>query len=231
MRRPTDPLRFALVLLILRADALSAQTAPTPPPPLAPRSVDTESEGVRQASGPSFSSRVETALGAALLGAGIGFFASQVAIGDWDEQEGNRRVNRGRWAEIGGAAAFTLGFSFPIGGRAGPVAEALPMPSDAGAGLPDGRARITTGEFVGSSGATAYDIVKSFRPEWLLRQLSTSETQIAVYLDSRLVGDPEALTDILAKDVSAIYRFTASQATIRWGVGHQEGAILVVTKH
>lgn len=235
MRRPSHLLRFALVLLLLPATTVAAQTAQTPPEPYVPWSDSTAPKDVPQSSGPSLFSRVGTALGAALVGAGVGFFASQVVLGDWDEQDGNGRINRMRWAELGGAAGFTLGFSFPIGGRAGPLGGASLRPSGPGLGLPSGRSRITAEQISGSGASTAYDVVKNLRSEWLLRRLphawdTKEEADIKVYLDSQLLGGLDALKSISADNVSAMYRFSALQATTRWGAGHEEGAIMIVSK-
>lgn len=236
MRRPTHLLCIALVLLLLPVTTVAAQAARTSPEPHVPWSDSTAPEETPQSSGPSLFSRVGTALGAALVGAGVGFFASQVILGDWDEQDGNGRINRMRWAELGGAAGFTLGFSFPIGGRAGPLGGTSLTPSRGpGMALPGGRLRITAQEISSSGASTAYDVVKNLRSEWLLRRLAHAwdtkeEADIKVYLDSQLLGGLDALKGVSAENIDAMYRFSASQATIRWGAGHQEGAIMIVTK-
>lgn len=70
---------------------------------------------------PSWPDRIFTALGGAALGAGLGYFASQVARGDWDNAPGPNGLNRPVWAAVGGSAGFALGLSFPFSGRAEPA--------------------------------------------------------------------------------------------------------------
>lgn len=73
-------------------------------------------------------SRVFSAVGGAVLGAGLGFFASQVATGDWDEAAGHD-VNRPAWAAVGGSIGLAVGFSFPVSWQG--KAASLPGPTDA----------------------------------------------------------------------------------------------------
>jgi len=237
MRHSTVVLGLSLILLGLHATDCTAQA----PPSHAQSSTVRPSAGISHdaalTSGHSWFSKVGTAVGAALIGAGVGFFASQVALGDWDQQDGHGRINRAAWAGVGGALGFTLGFEFPIGGRAGAFGASQLAPSSGpGLALPSGRLRITAQEIAGSGAVTAYDVVKNLRSEWLLqRQAHTwaeivNGADIPVYLNSQLLGGLDALSTVSAQDVQAIYRFNPSQATIRWGAGHENGAIMVVTK-
>ena len=56
--------------------------------------------------GPQWHHRVLTAFGAAALGAGIGYFASQLARGDWDDGPGQPKLNRPVWAAVGGSVGL-----------------------------------------------------------------------------------------------------------------------------
>ncbi len=222
-----------LLLTMSYADPVEAQASPDSGRTLALSEIRTAEVG---STNTSWWARAGTAAAAGVVGAWVGFFASQVALGDWDEQDGNGHIDRRRWAAIGGAVGFTLGFSFPIGGRAGAMGASRPTPgAGPGLGLPGGRSAITAAEISGSGASTAYDVVKNLRSEWLLRRLphawdTKEEADIRVYLDARLLGGLDALSTVAAQDVQAMYRFDASQATTRWGAGHEEGAILIVTR-
>ncbi len=241
MHRPIGSTRLALLLLVLlalHAPGASAQTPPTRPSAPLPWPQDSMSSRVQQlSSGHSWISRMGTAVGGALVGAGVGFFVSQVALGDWDQGEGNRHIDRTTWAGVGGALGLTLGFSFPIGGRPGALGASGLSPSGGpGLALPGGRNRITQQEIAGTGATTAYDVVRNLRSDWMLRrQAHTWEEMsvgpdIPVYLNSQLLGGLDALSTVSAQDVRAIYRFSTSQATTRWGAGHENGAIMIVTK-
>ncbi len=174
--------------------------------------------------------RIGTGLGAAILGAGVGYFFSEVALGDWEQQSGRHSIRRATWAGVGGAAAFAFGFSFPIGGVGGSPGE---MPKGM---FPGGRSVLTAQEIAGSGVATAYDAIKSLRPEWLQRRQShygqtEAQATIPVYLGNQLLGGLDELSTISAENVREIYRYTAGQATLLWGPGNAEGAIQVITKN
>jgi hypothetical protein len=226
MRRFAAAACLPIALSILGVSGIRAQAAH----PIAfPGSDDSVPEVTGAAPGHSLARRIGTALAGAVVGAGVGYFASQVALGDWDELSGRHRISRTTWAAIGGGAGMTLGFSFPLGGGGSG------SPGGAHLVLPSGRAVITAGEIVGSGASSAYDLVRNLRPEWLNRRLAHAwdtkeEADIRVYLDTQLLGGLDALSSIAAQNVQAIYRYDAAAASIRWGAGHQEGAILVVTK-
>lgn len=173
----------------------------------------------------SIAGRVLTALGAGAIGAGIGYFASQVVRGDWEDTGG---VDRPAWAAVGGSLGFALGFSFPIAGRG-----ARPDPSRS---LPGGRFVIEEADFRSTGAKTAREIVEVVRPEWLrirgthvLGEDGDDET-IQVYLDNVHLGGLRFLSDIPAQTVHAIHFLDAAAATLRYGAGHSHGVILVIAK-
>lgn len=175
---------------------------------------------------PSWQSRILTGAGGALLGAFLGYFASQVAVGDWEVTEGAEEPSRPLWAAVGGSVGFAVGFKFPITGDASPPGVAGPFRSD----------RFTiTGEEILEAGLTnAYDAVRLFRPQWLVQRgqdsFTESETDnIRVYLDSMEIGGVEALRQVNGPIIEAIRYFDSSRATARWGAGHAHGAIQIVT--
>ena len=199
--------------------------------------------------GPSTVSRIASALGSAVLGAGLGFFASQLVEGDWDETGGHPSVNRTRWAVVGGAVGFTFGVRFPVlaGGQG-----RLGRP-----GLPSGRDHIAAPALEGRGISNAYEAVNALRPEWLIirgaRSLAAGTDPIRVdgsgsgvritgttplisevgtiqvYLDGVPMGGVAALSTINALIIRDMYFFDAAAATMRWGEGNPHGAILVIT--
>lgn len=173
-------------------------------------------------------SRLLSAVGGAALGAGMGFFASQVFTGDWEERPG-MEVDRPTWAAVGGSIGFAVGLSFPIGGRG-----VEPQPS-LGPGIRGGRFTIRGEELEGTGVAHAYEAVRLLRPEWLIGRgphvlgESPDET-IDVYLDDVRLGGVRFLRDIPAQTIASIHFLDAAGATFRWGAGHSHGVILVIAR-
>lgn len=173
----------------------------------------------------SWQSRLLSALGGAALGAGVGFFASQVETGDWDEDP-DRRVDRSAWAAVGGSIGFAVGLSFPIshGGKPGP-GQPRPEP---------GRFLILAEEMERTGVTNAHEAVRLLRPQWLIERGAhvigeSSEETIQVYLDGNHLGGISTLTHVSAPIVHSIQFLNSGQATVRWGAGHSHGAILVVS--
>lgn len=201
----------------LCAAGLSAQTAQPPPLPL---QVDSSVQPA-----PTWKNRVLTGLGAAALGAGVGFFASQINQSDWTEVPGHHEANRGVWAAVGGGIGFAVGFSFPIGGKR-PAQDPLPVPAG-------GRSVISFEEIQGASVDNALDVVRLLRPEWLNTRPPDrlGETQAkgsTVYLDDFRYGDLDSLRSIHASMISSIRFVSAAEATARWGPGNVMGVIQVI---
>jgi hypothetical protein len=95
-------------------------------------------------------------------------------------------------------------------------------------------ARILTAEEIrASSSSNLYDVIRSYRPEWLIKRGQTSinlEGDIVVYVDNVALGGPESLKSIDAHSVQSARFMSASEAQMRYGVGHMHGAIVVVTR-
>jgi len=172
---------------------------------------------------PSLKNRIATAVAGAAIGAGLGFFASQVAQSDWDEDGG--RIHRSTWAAIGGAGGFVLGFSVPMGGYA----------PGGGSLLPGGSQDVISREqILEASVSTALEAIRLFHPEWLILRGQESfndpdSDTIRVYIDNVHVGSIEALREMSTVTVESIRFWSAQRATARWGSGHTHGAIQVVT--
>jgi hypothetical protein len=213
---------------------LAAQTAPGQ---LAmPVPVDDHRPGL-QAGRTTWHGRILTALGGGLLGAGVGFFASQVVIGDWDVERGVRDVHRETWASVGGSIGFAVGFSFPLRARAEPARPASTSPA---------RSVITASELERAGVATAHDAVRLLRPQWLRdpgvhvigeQQCparwtdvpSCPDRRLIVYLDDSRLGSIETLKEVNAQNIRTIQFLDGAAATYRWGAGHSHGAILIIT--
>ena len=95
-------------------------------------------------------------------------------------------------------------------------------------------ARILSAEEIkASSASNMYDVIRSHRPEWLIKRGQTSinlEGDIVVYVDNVALGGPESLKSIDVQSVQSARFLNASEAQMRYGVGHMHGAIVVVTR-
>jgi hypothetical protein len=175
----------------------------------------------------SLKNRILTGLAGAVLGAGIGYFASQVATGSWDEGQGKSIVHRPTWAAIGGAGGLVLGFSLPFGG--GSAVGGSPFPGG------DGRYLITREQILDAQIFTALEAVKHFHPEWLVLRGSASFSDgpdvddVRAYLDNVPLGDVNALATFDTSLIEYIRFFDSRRATARWGMSHPHGAIQIIT--
>lgn len=193
--------------------------------------------------GPRLHHRIFSAVGSAALGAGIGFFASQLASSDW--QDPTRQSNRNAWAVAGGTLGFTVGLSFPVFGRGG---------GGGGGARPGsvpplrGRDAITQEQIREASVMNAYEAVRIYRPQWLVARApdtfgqpinctqpvcapepGTLRETVRVYLDQQSFGRADSLRQINALSIAEIRFIAGPAATLRWGSGHNYGVIQVVT--
>jgi hypothetical protein len=213
-------------LAILHAEAVVAQLdsrGAASKPPSTPTAFQADTAGLTS---PTWTSRLVTGMVTAVLGAGVGYFASQVATSDWDETRGRSSANRTRWAALGGAGGFALGFSIPGFGRA----------PGAGSGSPLGQDRfiIMGSEIREASVGNAMEAVRLFHPEWLVLRgqedfYDPEGDNIRVYLDEIRIGGIDDLAGIDANTIDYIRFFDSQRATARWGTGHPHGAIQIVT--
>lgn len=236
----------AVVLLLPTAD-VAAQTRSSSYAPI-PIRWGQEFPG-ESGDGPSLFHRITSGVGTALLGAGLGFMASQIVQGDWDDADSGHPIDRSRWAMAGGGLGFAVGVSFPVFGRGGGILGR--------GGLPRGRQHLGPADLQGRRADNAYEAVELLRPEWLQIRGSRSLTPgldpvvvdgtggvtvvsgstplvdesstIQVYVDYVRVGGLEQLRTLDVANVQDIYFFDAAQATQRFGSGNPHGAILVLT--
>lgn len=92
---------------------------------------------------------------------------------------------------------------------------------------------LTTEEIRAAAASNLYDVIRSQRPEWLIKRGQTSinmEGDIVVYVDNVALGGPESLKSIDVQSVQTARFLNASEAQMRYGVGHMHGAIVVVTR-
>ena len=93
---------------------------------------------------------------------------------------------------------------------------------------------LTQDEIEQANVSTAYAAVERLRPTFLRTRGRGSirfGPQLAVvYLDGTPIGGPDALHRINAANVRSIRYLRGSDATTRFGTGHEGGAILVETK-
>lgn len=82
--------------------------------------------------------------------------------------------------------------------------------------------------------STALDAIRRLRPEFLRNRGMTSirasvPEPIVVYVNGVNTGSIDILQQILATDVKEIRYINSRDATTRYGTGHVNGAIVVVT--
>jgi hypothetical protein len=85
-----------------------------------------------------------------------------------------------------------------------------------------------------SDAQDAYQVVKRLRPMWLTMRgggsMNSRVADIAVYVNGVRMGGPDALRDIPRTGVVEMRFLRGTDATQRFGTGHESGAILVTPK-
>lgn len=185
--------------------------------------------------------RLTSVFGGTALGAGLGYFASQVEMSDWDNRSRSAegKAIRRRYLLSGAAAGATLGFVIPVGRAGGRLPERSRVPAGA---------VITAEDIARTVAANAYEAVQSLRPRWLVLKdvLSlgqavggaaaaaadaevTGDYAILVYMDQSKLGGVETLREIDLPMIRYIRFYNGTEATYRWGWGHAHGVIYVST--
>jgi len=98
---------------------------------------------------------------------------------------------------------------------------------------PHDPALITRAEVLELRFANAFDAVQSLHPSWLQTKGSDSFRsvgQVQVYLDETRLGGPETLSSITPTTIYSIRHLRALEATTKWGINHDKGAIIVSTR-
>lgn len=107
----------------------------------------------------------------------------------------------------------------------------LPVPRGADPQL------ITEDEVVASVGTTAYEVIRSLRPNFLSYRGETSFNKDTsrpfpnVYVDDQPFGAVSILHSIPASDVSSIRLYRSGEATTKFGTGNLGGVIAISTRH
>ena len=93
---------------------------------------------------------------------------------------------------------------------------------------------ITAEEIRTTPAQTLYDAVRALRPAWMMRSRPTAlsqqqQTQLLVYVDGTRFGGMDSLRRLNPGSVQAVRYYSPSSAEARFGPGHLQGAIEVIT--
>lgn len=93
--------------------------------------------------------------------------------------------------------------------------------------------RLTGDELRATSKDNLFDAIRALRPNWMARRgrgsISTME-YVKVYRDGMQQGPPAVMRDMNLEEVTEVTYLSASDATTRYGTGHESGAILISTR-
>ena len=105
------------------------------------------------------------------------------------------------------------------------------QPSPVGlTGRPTSATLLTREDIARVDAGTAYQAVLRLRPMYLKASRGPSPLGRSVYVDGVRLGGLEQLHFIAAGSVLDIRLLEAAEATLRFGMGHSTGAILVSTR-
>ena len=114
-----------------------------------------------------------------------------------------------------------------------PAAGSGPAPAAAARAPRQDQQLITRDVIVGTEYTNLFDVVQALRSNWL-RPKSAGDfgkaDVLQVYLDNQRVGGMEELRNIAPLSVLSVRYFDPIQASARWGLGHNGGAIYVLTQ-
>jgi hypothetical protein len=101
------------------------------------------------------------------------------------------------------------------------------------------RSLLTTEELRAAHDQYLYDIVQRLRPEWLRTHGASSlgtgvagnpdADQVQVYVGQVRLGGPDVLERLATSAATSLKYYTAAQAQQRFGPGHPNGAIQVLS--
>lgn len=91
-------------------------------------------------------------------------------------------------------------------------------------------------EIVTDTSTNAYDLISKLRPQWLRgrgqkSRYNTAASYPMVYVNGSRLGAIDQLTTIPAENITMVQYLNMSDATIRFGMNHAGGAILVTVFH
>ena len=81
---------------------------------------------------------------------------------------------------------------------------------------------------------TALSLVEQLRPNWLRQRGASSTRSVTpppqVYVSGLKRGGPSTLADVARASIKEIQHLRGTDASQRYGMGHESGAILVILK-
>jgi len=93
--------------------------------------------------------------------------------------------------------------------------------------------RLTRDEMLKEHFQNVYDAVASLRSGWLTVRGTDSfrqTSQIWVYYDENRLGGVDEMRAVLVTTVAGVRHYNGVDATMRWGVGHNAGAIQILSR-
>lgn len=122
----------------------------------------------------------------------------------------------------------------------GKAVSAAPVPrSTAGEEQRDARParrspnRLSGEELRSATQSNLYDLIRAVRPRWMRQRGQGSINRpegVRVYVDGSPADGLGALRGIEVTSVGSVEYLDGGSATMRWGTGHPNGAILVTTR-
>ncbi|HEV2671649.1 MAG TPA: hypothetical protein VGU74_11185 [Gemmatimonadales bacterium] len=92
--------------------------------------------------------------------------------------------------------------------------------------------RLSQEEMLREHFTNVYDAVASLRSAWLTVRGTDSfqqPSQVWVYYDANRLGGVDEMRSISVNSVVSIRHYNGVDATMRWGVGHNAGAIQILS--
>lgn len=127
------------------------------------------------------------------------------------------------------ASLVLMAVLFPIGLSAQDTAKPDPKLKR----HPD-RISIQEIEAAPDAAVTAMDLVEHLRPQWLRGRGNSSirsrTTEVQVYVSGLRKGGINALADVGRNSIKEIQHLRGTDATQRFGMNHESGAILVILR-
>ena len=92
--------------------------------------------------------------------------------------------------------------------------------------------QLTQEEMLKEHFANVYDAVAALRSAWLTVRGTDSFTQtsqVRVYFDGNRLGGVDEMRSVVVSSVASVRHYNGVDATMRWGVGHNAGAIQILS--
>lgn len=92
--------------------------------------------------------------------------------------------------------------------------------------------RLSQEEMLREHFTNVYDAVASLRSAWLNVRGTDSFTQpsqVWIYYDANRLGGVDEMRGVLVNSVASVRHYNGVDATMRWGVGHNAGAIQILS--